>query len=392
MTDHQVVFRNEYLSNIQSVIDFGRQLSRHLDDSDARTREYAIELLDSAAQSHQTRGDQYRGFMFTESGILPRAEPGKEDQTLENALATVMVDLDMSAMLMSAAQSVGEVGTDKPSLSLEQMVSNLETSTQTAEDLLRRPDGGDAERLAFDETPRPVTATSANLDSAIQKFRNTAEETFKALLENSKDVLLSVIKALSKLKIDDLTNALSAIGAGIEALPKIGRLFRRGLEIFAEAINSLTSLLGHDLIQQVRQQIESIWEKLKTGAYAEAPIIWAFGVDVVRGEIDKILASDGLEVTTLDQASTELAQLAAGFERNTGLLKGIASAVALAGTFLFLIPTAGPQIALTAASIYVVILGALILIGRDYTDVGPLNRVQGVGQIAQGCLRSGLST
>lgn len=387
MGDGHMTYTSDYLSSTQSVLHAGNLL-RDLLDADEATREYAVTQLERAAQRHQTGGAGYRGFMFSEIETTKAAGKRIGNRATEDVLATIMADLNMSSMLMAAGQSTGEVGPQKNRQLLDEALLKLGNSTRIVERSLPGllSSGSQPGRFGFVGEVPASRVQSADLPAAIENFRKNSEDTLSALIEGAKDAVMSIIEALSKIDAGKVTQALAQIGSGIADLPKIGRLFRQGVELLSGAIDSLTRLLGKDLINKVKEQVAKVWENLKDGKYVAAPIAWAFGVDAAREDIARILKSDGLKQTALDEASNALTQLGLGFRENMGLLQSIAGAVAVAGTLLFLIPGLGPNLTLVAASIYGVILGAVVLIGRDYTDSGPLQRVRGVREIAQGCV------
>ncbi len=289
---------------------------------------------------------------------------------------------------MAAGQSTGEIGPQKDRKLLDETLLKLGNSTRIVERSLPGLIGTGSQpgRFGFaGQAPAPKIQ-SADLPAAIESFKKTSEDALTALIEGAKDAVMSIVEALSKIDIGKVTEALAKIGGGIAGLPRIGRLFKQGVELLSSAIDSLTRLFGNDLIGKVKEQVAKIWEDLKGGKYVAGPIAWAFGIDAAREEIAQILKSESLKQTALDEASNAFTQLGVAFKENMGLLQGIAGAVAVAGALLFWIPGLGPNLTLVAASIYLVILGAVVLIGRDYTDSGPLQRVRGIREVARGCI------
>ena len=119
------------------------------------------------------------------------------------------------------------------------------------------------------------------------------------------------------------------------------------------------------------------------GAYLAAPILWAFGADGLKEEIDVALKDARLEIARLDEGSAALAELSVTFKEKMGLLAGVSKAVSLAGTILFLVPGVGTQLTMVAGSIYAIVLAGVVLVGRDYTDSGPFKQVTGIRDITR---------
>jgi hypothetical protein len=373
---------NEYLFSTQSVLQAGTNL-RDLLDGDQRQRKDAVTQLERAAQRHQTGGADYRGFMFSEIEKTAAVDKGIGNRATGDVLASIMNDLNMSSMLMAAGQSVGEIGPQKDRKVLDETLLKLGNSTRTIE---RSMIGGGSQpgRFGFaGEAPAPKVK-SVDLPAAIANFQKNSEAALTVLIEGARDAVMSIIEALANIDIVKVTEALGKIGGGISGLPRVGLLFRQGVELLSSALDSLSRFVGKDLIAKVKEQVAKIWEDLKEGKYVSQTVAWAFGVDAAREDIVQILKSEGLKESSLDEASNAFTQLGVAFKENMGLLQGIAGAVAIAGTLLLWVPGVGPQLTLVAASIYLLILGAVVLIGRDYTDSGPLQRVRGIREIAQG--------
>jgi hypothetical protein len=110
-------------------------------------------------------------------------------------------------------------------------------------------------------------------------------------------------------------------------------------------------------------------------------------VKAIGDRIDEILSKDGLRIESLDDASNALARLKQAFKENMEILSAVVAAISLIGALLILTPAIGAQAALISASINAMILGAVVLIGMDYTDSGVLlKRVRGVREITEGLI------
>lgn len=387
MTSNHVTRTSDYLLSTDSVLNAGKRLRQNLNADQAR-REFAVTQLERAAQQHGTGGASYQTFMFSELSAAPESDKATRERVTEDVLATVMTDLQIANTLMAAGQTLGETGGRAEPHLLDEALLRLGNSTQIIERSLPSPlaEGATPGRFGFtEEAPGPETVKSADLPSAVESFRKRSDETLSALVEDAKGVVMSVIDALSKIDSDKVLAALSKLSVNTGELQKVGRLFRQGVEKLQGAIEALLRLLGDDLVASVKEQVEKIWNGLKDGKFVAAPLAWAFGVEAARNEVTQILQSAGLKQESLDEASNALAKLRTSFKENMSLLEGIASAVGLAGTLLFLVPGLGPNMALVAAGIYGVILAAVVLIGMDYTDSGVLlKRVDGVREIAKG--------
>jgi len=386
MTDH-VDWTSDYLNDTQSVLNAGRRLRRVL-SKDHSTREYAVTQLERAAQQQKTGGEGYRAFMFSELDTAAEGDKQKRERVMEDVLAGVLTDLNVANVLMAAGQTLGEMGQKAGANVLDEALLRLENTTRIIEQSLPVPlsIGAEPGRFGFAEAAAElIVADSADLPSAIEGFRKRSNETLDDFVDQAKGVAVSIVAGLSKLDASKVLEALSGLGEKIEELPKVGRLFSQGIKKLQSAVDALMRLLGNDLLKKVKEQVGKIWNGFKDGKYVSAPLEWAFGIEGAKKEIEAALLSQGLNQQTLDEASNAVAKLRISFKENMGMLSGVVSAVSLAGTLLFIVPAIGQPLTLAAASIYVVILGAVVLIGMDYTDSGTvLKRIHGVGEIAKG--------
>jgi len=385
MTSNHSVLTSDYLLSTQSVLNAGKRL-RNLIDADRATLEYAITRLERAAQQHEDGGTGYRAFMFSELETATEADKAMRERLTEDALASVLADLQVANVLIAAGQTLGETGERAEPRFLNEALLRLENTTRTIEQSLASPlaEGVEPGRFGFaEEVAAPEAVQSADLPSAIETLKSRSDETLTALVNEAQGVMTSVLTALDKIDKAKVTAALSNLGFQVQALPRVGRLFRQGVEKLEGAIDALIRLLGSEALAQIKAKVEEIWQKVKEGEYVAQTLKWAFGVEATRTHIAEILGSEGLERAALDEASNALSQLVIKFKENMAMAQGLTSAVTLAGTLLVLTPLAGPELALVTASAYVLILAAVVLIGMDYADSGRiLQRVRGVGEIA----------
>jgi hypothetical protein len=194
--------------------------------------------------------------------------------------------------------------------------------------------------------------------------------------------VMNTVNGLSRLDFGKVSEALSNLGNAIGDLPKIGRLFRKGVAIMQKAFESLLRLIDGGALKLVKDKVEKLWNDFRAGEFTNSVLAWMFELQASREQRDEILQRHGLEVSALDKGSYDLKQLGVAFKETMSILYTSASAVSLAGTVLILVPVFGPKLTLLAASIYALILAATILIGMDYSDSGRLSkRVRGIREI-----------
>lgn len=389
MTTSHIVNSSEYILATESVITAGRRLQRSLSAGASPAKlEYAIVGLEHAAEMQESNGVAYHNFMFSELAATTEAEKSTRERMMEDMLSSVLTDVQIANVLMAAGQAVGELGEQKQPQKLGEALRRLENTSQIVGQSLASPlkNGAEPGRFGFaEEAGAPEVVNSVDLDSAIKTFKHRSDETLASLVKDAQEVVMSAFKALSDISADKVLEALSKLGEAIGGLSGAGRLLSQGVKKLENAVNSLTRLLGGDLLKKVKEPVKKIWDVLKDGKYVSGPLELSFGVKATKDQIDEILKSGNLKLGPLDEASNTLAKLKQAFKENMEILANLVTAVSVAGTILVLIPAIGAQAALVAASINCLILGAVVLIGMDYADSGMmLNRVRGVREVAKG--------
>lgn len=381
MTTNPAAYTSDYPLSTRSVLYAGRQLRIALDADRARLG-HAITRLERTAQQHEIEGTGYRAFMFTELEDTTEADNAIRERMTEGVLASVLTDLQVANVLIAAGQTLGETGEKVEPRLLDEPLLRLENTTRVIESSLRSPLAKEVKpgRFGFaEEVAIPDLVQSSDLPSAIGTIRRRSNETLATLVNDAQEAVISVVMALTKF---DKEKVLSMLGGVVQELPKIGRLFRQGVEKLIGAIRALIHLLGSDALARIRVQVEKIWQDVNDGKRVAQALEWAFRVEATRTRIAEILQSQDLKREALDKSSNDLAQLAITFKEDMAMVLGITSTVTLAGRLLTLTPIAGPELALMAASAYGVIMGAIVLIGMGYTDSGLIfRRVRGVGEI-----------
>jgi len=384
MAGEHAAYAKKYLQNTQSVVFAGRRLLDALDEGPA-TLAYAIDGLEDASQEHEAGGTGYRAFMFASLDAAPPADKATRERMTEDALAAVLTDVQVANVLLAAGHTLGETGEKVPPSLLEGALTELETTRQSIEQPLTAPlVGVQPGRFGFlGATAAAEPVVSPDVPSAIEAFRRRAQDTLAALVIDAQGTVSTVMKALDKLDKQKVLEALSRLGDQVQELPRVGRLFRRGVETLSGAIHALGRLLGGEIIARIKDRVEKLWQDAKAGKLVAQGLEYVFGVEATKKQVEDIMRLDGLDRGALDQASTSLQALSARFKENMAMAKNLTSAVTLAGTLLGLASLAAPSFVLLTAVAYLVIVAAVVLIGADYADSGSLlQRVRGVGQIA----------
>jgi hypothetical protein len=388
MVDTHAVRTSDYLLDVQSVLHAGQRLRQSL-DAPASRREFAISQLERAATRQEAGGKAYQAFMFNQLDVTPETAKVRRERVAEDALASIVTDLEVANVLLAAGRTLGEKGPVAEPVLLDEALAKLRTSASAVEEFLPEPlqDVAETGRFGFSETTSAtIRQGSADLATAIAAFKSRAEETLTLLIEESEGVVVDVLKATGKLDPQKVLEALGMLGEAGAQLPKIGRLIRQGLRKLQGAINALVQLLGNDALTKIKEKLQEVWTDLQAGKQASGVLEWAYAVASTRARLTETLGAEDLDLVALDAGSEELQRLQAKFKEHAGLLRGALAAVTLLGTIVVWGGwVAGPPLALATAFALVLIVAAVVLIGMDYADSGSvLRRVRGVGEIIGG--------
>ena len=359
---------NDYLSNAQSVLAAGRRLRAQM-DSPVAERRFAVQRLEEAAAESDAAGGRLRAFMFEEAGEGTAATASPDD-----ALALITTDIHIANVLIAAGQTIDEGdGITLPPALLDEALVRLDGANRT----LSRA-AAQSGTFHFSEDATPVEAPDD--ESALESFRQATTDTLNTVVTELEKVARAVVESMSKLPIDKVATAIAALGSTGDALPRIGRLLRQGIEKLESALNALMKLLGSDALKAVRERVEKLWLKMKEGEALSQLLRGALHIDDTQAFVNRILASGTIARASLNTGSTALVQLSKDFEAKMSSARTLSSGAAFATGVLLLTPMA-PQAALFAAGMHAVILAGVLLIALDYTDSGTLTWVRGVRDV-----------
>jgi hypothetical protein len=351
----------------------------------ARTRE-----LDQAVRTNQPADDIMDAVREVERAAaehdleaIKRFEPDPDrsqiDPDAEEALAAITFELHAGTVLIALSEAVpdeesGRLGNPEY---LQAALQVLEKTQHIAEDSLSIE-----ARARFEAD---VTGTAAAIDpaNAPTEFKDRAEAALEALLKEAEEVIFKAAESLKKIDPVKVLGALSQFSKQSDALAAAGRLLRKGIEKIQEAYNALVRLLGAQLLESVRDKVEEIWKAFKEGKHTHAVLAALYGIDPIKANIQGVLTKPLVDAQALIRACDALAPLAPKFKKHMALLTGLLSAITLAATVLALTPLS-VQATPFIAGAYLLVLGAVVVIGREYAGAEwSLQWVKGVGVIVR---------
>lgn len=386
------VSTSRYLLNTAGVLAAGRQLQDMLGE-DLETLDYGVTQLEEAARDQETGATRYRAFMFAELETSRVAQKERRERISEDVFASVLTDLQIANVLLAAGNAVGETSGDSRPHLLDEALNDLDETRPVIARGLSSPlaKGTGPGRFNFSGAPsKPTVFQSADAESAVQTFQRISNDTLDKLVSGVHEVALSVLESLKKLGPEKILEALNQLGGPVQTITgMIRRLIGQGIQKMKQALDDLVRLIGNDAISKIRDKIKEVWEDREKGI-VDTLLAKIIGVETTRTSITTILSLKGIDKDTADRGSNDLSQLLIPYKNNMEMAKKAVKAISFGSSVLILTPIAGQNIALFAASSYLIILAAVILVSMDYADSGRiLQRVRGVGEIANGLRPNG---
>jgi len=276
--------------------------------------------------------------------------------------------------LIAAGQALQEAGPGPGALALDTVISSLEAT----------PDFGTEIAAALNFSGEPTH--SANLQAASQTLHSRVDQTLHTLVSEAHTAGSQVVDKLAHLDGAKALEALAQLGGPLAKLPEAGELIKRGIAKLQKAIDALMNLLDNEGLQAIKEKLTTFWTKLTDGTLVDALLAWAFGGESIQAVLEKVTAMPNLAVIAVDSASDLLPPLGEGFKTKMSWARTLTRVIA-AGIGLLLIGgvvAAGP-LAVFAAGAYLLILAAILLIGRDYAGKGGVfHQGKGVRAVIEG--------
>lgn len=315
----------------------------------------AKEWLLSAADDHEAEADRQRNLMFSEAEANTAAQHVADDVT-----AAILGDLQVANVLIAAGIVLEETDAKSDLVLLDRALFQLEEpGTFVAQSIVER---------AF----ATELVHSQDLAAARETLRQRTEDTLNSLISHAKDAGGVVIEAIRKVDGQKLLDALARFGSPLADLPKIGSLFRKGIEKMQSALDFLTRMLNSDFVTALREKLHAVWLTIQDGSWEDALLGWAFRVKEVQLSLARAATSSLTNLMEVDRASNEMPSLSEGFGTRMKWAKGITSAVTFGGGLLLFAGVTAGASTLFVTGAYLSILAAILLIGRDCAGSGAI--------------------
>jgi hypothetical protein len=316
--------------------------------------------------------------------IVNRFEPdtkvSQADASSEEALASITLELHAGNVLVAAGQAVSSVdaqaGAEANSRPyLDEALAELEHARNTVKQ------SSSPEARANFEANLALAAVQITAEQAPGEFRKRTEGTLDGLVADSESVVNKIFEKLKKTDGSKVVQALAKFADETDVFKNAARLIRQGIEKIQNAYNALIRLIGNELLKGVKDKVQKIWSDFADGKFTRDGLESMYAVQYVRKKAEGLLQNPRLDRQRLIEACADLAPLEPKFKKHMDLLNGFVAGIAIAAVVLPFTPLQ-PNAVLIVAGAYLLVLGAIILIGREYAgSEWTLHWVRGVGQI-----------
>jgi hypothetical protein len=315
----------------------------------SRIREAKQWLLSAADQQTSSSFEATRLFFSTPPGEVPPHE------STADTLDSILADAQVANTLIAAGQALGEAGPAPDATPLDHAISSLESFESPSAEI---------ERLNFSGEP----THSPDLPTATQTLRARTEETLRTFVSEAHSAGTTVVENLAKVDSAKALEALSQLGGPLQKLPELGELITKGMEKLKGVAESLMRLLEQAGLGAVKEKLTAFWSKLTDGTLIDSLLDWIFGKEAIDSALSKAAAATP---AAFDAASDSIVPLGDSFKSKMSWAKTLTKVVAAGAGLLLLFGavTGGPLAVFTAVT-YLLILAAILMIGRNYAGDG----------------------
>jgi hypothetical protein len=363
-------YYSDFPSRSQRLVAAGQQLLQSLGD-DTIDRSIAIQDIEAAAQANTA----FETVMRFSAAPSQGAAELPEAITPDDALSSVLLDLQAANVLLSAGVALNEHGRGSNTSCLIESIQQAESSRAIVT--------SDLAALASLPFAPAAGVKSSNLEEATKKFRENADGVLRDFVDDANKVVNDVLEKLKKFDSAKIIEGINKLGESFQIAAAAGKLIQQGLELLKKALDALSKLFGKEALASTKKKVADIWAKFQSGQYTHDALAWAFDVKGTEAKIDAALGQANVAIGAIDDATNDLPGLSTKYKSKMKLLSSLMSAVAVAGAIISVLNLAAPVIPLAIAGAYAALIGATVLVGMDYCDSGVgLGWVRGVGQIA----------
>jgi hypothetical protein len=314
----------------------------------------AVNQLALAAEQSIMQLDELgqMGFESTDRVTTPQQRSNDVDTVLAKALS----QLNEANTLLAASRAIGELEAAEPN-ALERPLQGFATTLP----LLNKTDVPDTQRFAAEPTVR-----SATTQEAIAACDKQVTATLNAVTKRSTDVIVASVTGMRDGGPEFLQKIWKSVNDTLH-LDKIGgKLAKLGLRLFSSALDLLSRLMPSARLAAIREELDTLIGKLDQGSPTEAIVGSVLGVNAARPAATEAFKRSGLDMKQLDGGTAALAMLAVRHDKQLELWDAVSSAIGYARLAAAFLKIVIPNLGMITLGANMVVVGAVVVIGRDY--------------------------
>jgi hypothetical protein len=328
------------------VVQAGRDLRDALDDPDRLA--LAADRLASTADATIAELDR--------AGAAPGIALVPEDA--EDLLAATLSQLGVAGTMFAASEAVGEHGPAAPG-ALDDSLRRLDETVS----LLARPQTPAAQGISA-----PTVARSATVGEALKVLERQLGRTVEDIVGRSTKVIDGSLTGIHDRGPDAIRKAWDLVNSKIHLDQIGGKLASIGLRAFRGALATLARIVPAAWLTGFRARIDHLIAVVDKQGPAKAMVGMAIGADALTAPAG--LDQSTLDMAKLDHGTGDLVELGAKYGKLMDLCGGIGTAVGLAAKLTVVLRLAIPQLGVIILGAHLLVVGAVLVLGRDHVDAG----------------------
>lgn len=328
------------------VVQAGRELREALGDPERAAQ--AADRLAGTAESSIARLDQVGAERAI--GIALVGEDAEE------LLAATLSQLGVAGTMFAASEAVGEHGPAEPG-ALDEPLRRLDATVA----LLTQPETPAVQGIG-------APPASANVADAVAALQRQLGRTIDEIIARSTKVIGGSLTGIHDRGPEALRNAWDLVNQKLHLDQIGGKLAKLGLRAFRSALAMLARIVPAGWLTGIRAQVDRMIAAVDERGPGKAAVAVAIGADRLA---ELRLDQSGSDPAKLDRGTGDLAELATKYGKLMDLCGSIGTAIGLSVKLTAVLRLAVPQLAVIILAAHLLVIGSVIVLGRDHLDAGP---------------------
>jgi hypothetical protein len=291
---------------------------------------------------------------------LAAAAPDQGERDFLRAAAEVR-----AGHLVLVAAQAAEGGDEK---ALRDEIGLVESEQQEAE-------SGHLVALFFEEDLLNVSNRPTDPDKALEQFKERSIRTLDNMVKDTGEVV-SLAWDKFKDKFDAFVDALGDLAKSFSS-SGAGGWIRWGVEKIVSGLKALAEFLKSASLNTAIDYLKQLGANLSP----EKMLAAAFHRDGTKQDIENLSLKPSSTADQLNSTADKLAAIAGRFVNMMKQARWVIKAIAVAGGLLTLVGVTAVHAALAVPIAYAVVAAAVIIIGMDFADAGPVDLIPGVRSV-----------